>query len=161
MTQLDRVLAALRDGPLTVSDITLMTGMRSKSTARAVSEVVALGLVVRVVASTKRGATTYALRKNTDAHTPAFRGEVAKRAEGDYVAARQAGADRNAAAAALRLTTSTAEDFEESYRFQTGSGLSGDSSCPKFAEHDRHLAAVCRLGFYPVLPRLAELRAGI
>lgn len=158
VSQNARVLYALTSGPKRVFELVALTGMSSPAASRTCAVLMARGDVERLNFGEATG--LYGLRADRNApRPPRFRGEVAQRAENDYCEARRSGLTARAVAAGLRLSQTTAADFEKGFRLQTTTKFTRDNTCPKFAEHERHLEAVGRLGAYPVLPRLAELRA--
>jgi predicted ArsR family transcriptional regulator len=63
-----------------------------------------------------------------------------------YTAARMAGARADDLAAAMGLTKTTASTFEDRLYLQTQGHASPDTSTPKFAYHDEHLAGVLKHG---------------
>lgn len=149
MNQADRVLSELQSGPMRVRELVAITGMLTASCARACGSLVEKGLISRLTGGGQGRPSIYAVRDAT-AHAPAFRGRVARDAEEAYIDARKAGATSESAAQRLKLTPSTADLFEKAYRLHKGgTGLSTDSSSPKFAKHDEHLSAVATAGVFP------------
>jgi hypothetical protein len=155
-TQADRILVALADGPKTVLQLAPTAGLTAKAVATAVAGLMHMGKIER--RNFGRRFAIYGLRAEGDDSPKVFRGDVARRAEEAYVSARKAGRSKTEAADALDLAPTTAIYFEEAFRQQTTSFNSGDNSCPKFADHDRHIAALANVGAYPVMPTLADLR---
>jgi hypothetical protein len=162
-SQRSRVLAILQKGPARCQDISLATGIGSASVSRAARSLVAQGLVVRIDRDAQFA--TYALcgaghaRKAPAQDRPTIlHGAAYRAAEEAYVAGRKAGSRPGALATRLGLTDTATEVFEKAYRYQTCGGNSSDNSCPKFAEHGRHLAAVGRVGRFPVMPAAAGIR---
>jgi hypothetical protein len=73
-----------------------------------------------------------------------------RRLEDRYTALRHSGVTADRAAEQLGLTPTSRHLFEEHWRAQTSGAGARDSSCPAYAEHDRHVAAVLRAGGFPV-----------
>lgn len=61
--------------------------------------------------------------------------------EARFMDLRRSGATANEAARTLGLTPTAQDNFERYYRAQTFSGAT-DSSCPRFAYHNAHVAKV-------------------
>lgn len=68
-----------------------------------------------------------------------------------YAAIRAGGATPSNAAAQLALAEPEARRLERLFKARTARGA-GDSQLPKFARHERHVAAVRAEGGFPVLP---------
>lgn len=155
MTQADRVLEAMRGAPKRVSEIVALTGIRSAQAARACAELVDKGALTRLTGGRGKPC-IYALRADGNAYTAALKGDAMRALEAQYVEARRGGKMARQAAAELGLTPTSSLTFELAFRAQTTSASARDSSCPKFADDDRHLAALGRP--YPVMPSLADLQ---
>lgn len=68
----------------------------------------------------------------------------------DYAALRRGGVSPGRTRAQLGLDALQAARFETGFRSQVARGA-GDSLAPKFARHDRHVAAVLAQGGFPAL----------
>jgi hypothetical protein len=134
--------------------------MTSATASRAAQALIEAGLAVRIDDHAQYA--IYALKPGAGGgrgrRTPYLRGSAYRAAEDSYIARRKAGASRRALEETMTLTPSTADVFEGAFRQQTTSGYHADNSCPKFADHDRHIAALAKVGAYPVMPALAGLR---
>lgn len=149
-TRKPRLLEALANGPRTVEQVIAETALTRVSVAQGMADLVKRRLVVRLNPGAKRA--VYALRaEGMPEPAPAFRGDAAVAAEAAYIEARKAGRSAKEAAADLRLSATTAHTFETALRYQTVSGYTRDSSCPKFAHDDRHLDGVWRAKGFPAL----------
>ncbi len=152
-TKADVVRRALAAGPGTVRTIVEATDLSSGDVSSICTSLLRQGHVERIPGPGRNA--TYRLLER---ESTCLRGSAYHDAEEAYIVGRKAGRRRPELATAMGLTASAAETFEGSYRQQTGPGGGIDNSCPKFAEHERHLRAVASLGTYPVMPRLADLR---
>lgn len=155
-SQKDRVLAILEKGPARCAQIASATGLSSASASSVARTLVRDGLVI--LAGNRARDAIYAVNPEAARPKPYLRGSAYRAAEDTYIAKRKAGATRRSLESAMDLSISTSEVFEGAFRQQTTSGYSADSSCPKFADHDRHIAALANVGAYPVMPTLADLR---
>lgn len=77
------------------------------------------------------------------------RAEASRETEERYVALRKRGVSAETAARNLGLTQTGAHTMEAYWRVQSGPASGLDSSCPSFADDDRHVAAVSGRGGYP------------
>jgi len=76
--------------------------------------------------------------------------------QSDYATLRRGGAPPDLARAQLDLGPATAARLEAIFRALAARGA-GDAALPKFARHERHVAAVMALGGFPAL---TERRCG-
>lgn len=155
-TQRDRVLAFLAKGPARCAEISAATGISSASASRAATGLVKDRLLKRIDRNEQYA--TYALVGRPGRTSNTLHGAAYRAAEDAYVAARKHGKRAIDIAKSLDLTPTSAEAFENAYRYQSSSGSSLDSSSPRFAHDDKHLAALAKLGSFPGWPSLAELR---
>lgn len=156
MTQAERVIKALGRGPMTVGDIVVLTGMRSATVARAIFVLVnEKGSLVRLDGGGRHPG-RYALAGPQESVPEP--GSRHRQAEKDFVAGRHAGKSADELTASLGLSQTAKGKFEEAFRFQTCTPTTSDSSCPKFAEHARHLEALAAVGRFPDMPSRAHSR---
>lgn len=73
----------------------------------------------------------------------------------DYSALRSGGASPHSARVQLRLEEAQAQRFESIVRARAARG-GGDGPAPRFARHDRHVAAVMAQGGFPALTEKAD-----
>jgi hypothetical protein len=76
--------------------------------------------------------------------------------QSDYATLRQGGAPPNSARAQLSIPAHRAARLEAHFRAQAARGM-GDVEQPRFARHERHVAAVMAQGGFPAL---TERRCG-
>lgn len=145
-TRAERALAALNRGPKSPEMLSELLGFTRNDAAGVLRRLARAGWA-RVTYRDHRTITYEAIRKSAAPQS-------IERLEADYMGLRDRGFDQWSVRETLALTDASGERLERHYRLQTTrtAANSRDDTCPRFAHHDRHLAALAVVGSFPVMP---------